>query len=394
MVKRFSKTKINDRRVDGLKAGECLADTELPGFFVRRQRGTTSYFIRKYLRGKRHFKTVGRHGPDALNTEQARERAGKMIDALSQANDLSQNFSVDQEMADQAPLRRRTNRIAKLVGLKYPLLPFEDRQRELAQVTGLSADYVLVLVRERERRDEFAALQSASLDDIDRQIREQLEVPDCERWFNKDQASADFEHWLRCATWTVEEAVALSLGKNPDWVSWDALKQYAGHSAFAELYRKRLDLTRRAIAASKLREPILPAQYVSWAQHLELDLPERLFAFTDRCNANLGAEVCGSDAELEKAKAELADCRQKMKDPNRRRLASYQRLVLILAAIHYGYRTGSIRQEAAVKIAAMSGSGELEISDGTVLSVLREAAADLECDDTELDLLLAEVGKS
>jgi integrase len=59
----FHKAKISIRVVEALKPGETIADTALPGFMVRRQRGDARiYFVRKAHRGFRHFQTIGEHG--------------------------------------------------------------------------------------------------------------------------------------------------------------------------------------------------------------------------------------------------------------------------------------------------------------------------------------------
>ena len=59
----FRKAKITIRAVEALKPGETIADTALPGFMVRRQKGDAQvYFIRKAHNGVRHFQTIGEHG--------------------------------------------------------------------------------------------------------------------------------------------------------------------------------------------------------------------------------------------------------------------------------------------------------------------------------------------
>ena len=46
------------------------------------------------------------------------------------------------------------------------------------------------------------------------------------RFFNQPHAAADFEHWSKLAHWTLDEAVALSFGKAPERVNWEAVSKY------------------------------------------------------------------------------------------------------------------------------------------------------------------------
>ena len=49
---------------------------------------------------------------------------------------------------------------------------------------------------------------------------------EAQRFFNQPRAKADFEYWSKCAYWTLDEAIALSLGKAPQIVSWEKVKGY------------------------------------------------------------------------------------------------------------------------------------------------------------------------
>ncbi|HUS97825.1 MAG TPA: tyrosine-type recombinase/integrase [Hyphomicrobiaceae bacterium] len=87
MTGKFRKTKITTRVVEGLMAGETVADTDLPGYFVRRQTGAATYFVRKYANGQRHFVTVGEHGREGWTERRARDQALQVIAALKQGRD-------------------------------------------------------------------------------------------------------------------------------------------------------------------------------------------------------------------------------------------------------------------------------------------------------------------
>ena len=47
------------------------------------------------------------------------------------------------------------------------------------------------------------------------------------RFFNQPHANADFDHWSKAEHWSLDEAIALVLGKAPEIVSWDKIKAYS-----------------------------------------------------------------------------------------------------------------------------------------------------------------------
>ena len=72
-------------------------------------------------------------------------------------------------------------------------------------------------------------LQSLYIAETEKHKQERIQKLDEEeqlRFYNLWSSNADFEHWSKTAYWTLEEAVALSFGKNPDLVSWDKLKNH------------------------------------------------------------------------------------------------------------------------------------------------------------------------
>ena len=87
MAGTFRKAKITTRVVGGLSSGETVGDTDLPGYFVRRQRGASVYFVRKHTNGQRHFVSIGEHGREGWTERRARDQALQIIAALRQGRD-------------------------------------------------------------------------------------------------------------------------------------------------------------------------------------------------------------------------------------------------------------------------------------------------------------------
>lgn len=96
------------------------------------------------------------------------------------------------------------------------------------------------------------------------------------RFYNLKSANADFEHWSKAAYWTLEEAIALSFGKQPDIVTWKALEQYKQKSAFVRTYAKRRDLALRATHWKKFGDTIPPVIFIDWCKQLKIELPNEL----------------------------------------------------------------------------------------------------------------------
>jgi len=88
---------------------------------------------------------------------------------------------------------------------------------------------------------------------------------------------ADFEHWMRVALWNADEAVALSLGREPDArFGWGYVSQLLEISEFARAYERRRLLVYRAIQAGDLPNQMRPDQFMRWAAALKLEVPDAL----------------------------------------------------------------------------------------------------------------------
>lgn len=97
------------------------------------------------------------------------------------------------------------------------------------------------------------------------------------RFFHSKIAEADFDYWSKMSHWTLEEAVALSFGKNPEVVSTKTLSSIPSYlSPFIQEYQKLMKLAVRAIAWQKLYDPVLPSIYVNWVLHNEISFPNQL----------------------------------------------------------------------------------------------------------------------
>jgi hypothetical protein len=97
-----------------------------------------------------------------------------------------------------------------------------------------------------------------------------------ERFFNQPHATANFAYWSKMAHWTLDEAVALSFGKAPELVHWQAISKYLALSRFAGEYQRRRELAVRAAQWKQLFDPVLPGIFLAWAKGLEIEVPAAL----------------------------------------------------------------------------------------------------------------------
>lgn len=134
------------------------------------------------------------------------------------------------------------------------------------QLNKKSTAEIEIIVAEEQKKQaiEFAEKRAADLQ---------------KRFYNDSSAKADYDFWSRAAHWTLEEAVALTFGKNPEVVNWMKLHKYHQEfnpDEFVVKYYKLRELTRRATVWKKLYDPILPSLYVSWIKQNQIDFPKEL----------------------------------------------------------------------------------------------------------------------
>jgi len=97
-----------------------------------------------------------------------------------------------------------------------------------------------------------------------------------EAFFESPDAKADLEYWSKAAYWTLNEAVALTVRKEPKVVTHEAVEKYHGVSDIAKTYRKTLELAYRARKIKELPEPLPPIIFLEWADRHRISLPEQL----------------------------------------------------------------------------------------------------------------------
>jgi hypothetical protein len=178
-----------------------------------------------------------------------------------------------------------------LVRRKYPSPRVSRAPRPFGRAYGYSGtrESAAEARRDKEVSDYKEALRALPAEDFaallnSEQVKEAAEIQakaagvEKARFFNQSHANADISFWSKAAYWTLEEAIALSFGKNPELVNWDRLKGMQFESPFVEKYRKLRDLAFRAKWIEKLYDPVLPSIYLRWIKENKLEFPEHLEA--------------------------------------------------------------------------------------------------------------------
>lgn len=124
--------------------------------------------------------------------------------------------------------------------------------------------------------NDLLALYHAEKAKESQEYRAKAELEEQKRFFNQPSAKADFGHWSKAAHWTLDEAIALSFGKNPQIVTWDRVKELTNISPFAQRYAQIRDLAHRAMAWKQLYDPVLPGIFLAWARRSEIDVSQEL----------------------------------------------------------------------------------------------------------------------
>jgi hypothetical protein len=152
------------------------------------------------------------------------------------------------------------------------------------------------------------------------QLRAKAEEAERERFYNHPSATADFDHWAKAAHWTLDEAIALSLGKAPELVRWEKLHNLTSMgSPFVTLYARRRDLALRAKSWDQLYDPVLPGIFLAWAKRTDLDVPSELIEAVEK----RGVQVADWKSLYEQAAAAL----KSEEEERERQVAGWKKLL-------------------------------------------------------------------
>jgi hypothetical protein len=209
-------------------------------------------------------------------------------------------------------------------------------------------------------------------------------------WFNQPTAIANFEHWSKAVTWTLDEAVALSFGLEPCLVNWDKLAPLATASEFAQEYAKKRDLIQRAELAGQISSPTTPNAFIVWSQRVNItvdqrivdavvahgELPDYKSLFDDATK-----QLARAQTERTKLDLQLEAKRSEAKSNTEKKLSTKERKTLLLmiytmATRRYQYDgrgNSSLPELLAPRANELGEQADVSITGRTIRNKLKEA---------------------
>lgn len=216
--------------------------------------------------------------------------------------------------------------------------------------------------------------------------------------FNRPDARANFGHWAMASYWSIEEATALSLGRDPRRVQLKSIKPFVHISSFAKLFTDRLDLLCRAQTMGQLYPKSSPSFFLAWAQRIGLSVPSELVESV----TSLGVQIADWKTLYERQRenfeivkealdTERAERRSEASRPTTpaqkelplRERESLLKLVIGMAVKGYSYDPASSRSPTAKEIATDLALIGLPMDEDTVRKYLKESAGLLPQDPAE-----------
>lgn len=233
---------------------------------------------------------------------------------------------------------------------------------------------------ELQYRTELAKLSLTKLSTLFQEVRAQeandqsalAELKDQQRFFHDPQADADFDHWSKMASWTPDEATALSLGKAPEVVNWEKIKPHVSESPFADQYVKRRNLVLRAGDAEELGASMSPGEFVAWAERRAIAVPAELKDAVRSAQQDV-EDWESLKTERDALKEKVANMEKGKPFGNRERNILYK-IILGMAKKKYRYDNDAKRQHASVAIAEDRKEYELSVGAQTIREHLGKAS--------------------
>jgi len=298
----------------------------------------------------------------------------------------------------------------KLNAISIP--PPEEKYQE-------ALDYVLDLAD--LPLDALRAAFEGEIERVWQEAQDEAELRESALFFHAPGTFANHLFWVRSLFWTPEQAVALSLNRNPAAISMLTLEANgAAGTSFASEYSARLYLLQQSIRAGLLGETIAPDAFIKWLYRLGFDPPPEMLTAAEALNYRLTdweaqyralcadynaleqeteksvaqfqelereyaahiraqAQRIGAQAdfievlEAEIAKLQAENGAAETEKPNK----SLQKIALGMAIKSYRFDPDGKRNSAVTNIVSAVVEAGFSISDDTVRELLKAAAATL-----------------
>jgi hypothetical protein len=167
-------------------------------------------------------------------------------------------------------LLRRKYPAYKLLAAKNNANPGSVSQKVLSEGAAYEAELRALSLTDLEELRRSEEIKSAAAE------RSRAEAHEQQLFFNKPSAEVDVEHWAAMAMWSLEEAIPLTFGKDPNVVQWESISAFTRTSPFAVAFERRRQIVLRAKAAQVLSDPTSPGAFITWAKRNNIPFPAEL----------------------------------------------------------------------------------------------------------------------
>ncbi|MCB4767316.1 hypothetical protein LGR54_01750 [Ancylobacter sp. Lp-2] len=217
---------------------------------------------------------------------------------------------------------------------------------------------------------------------------QKMEARDVFRFFNEPKAEADYTYWADLACWSVDEATALSFGKEPRVVNRETLAEPMPGSRFKKEYEARFERFTRAIQAGDLTEPLRPRDLMRRIAKFGISYPQNLIDLIPS-DKNVQIENNNNYQELQNEVQRLRTENAALMalnfepDESKPSTKSLYKLILAMAVGGYSFKipgnSGAVSDIIDDMTRHIDGpyAGILKLSDEAIRSTLRRAAAAL-----------------
>ena len=216
-----------------------------------------------------------------------------------------------------------------------------------AQAAGYREELKVLPPNEIARLAKEAALAG------EEEVRLRRELEEKQRFFNQTRADMDVTHWSRMSCWTLDQAVALSLGKDPRVVKWLLVKDFVRVSPFATEFEARREIVISAIVMRQLRDPTIPAVFLAWAERMQFPIPGNL---VDAVRA-LGHQIADWKSAYDEQKKIADDAVAELLEEQRKHVASIRENTSFVAKMREEQET--LTQKSARKVELETKNAEL-----------------------------------
>lgn len=220
-------------------------------------------------------------------------------------------------------------------------------------------------------KTELLTLHKQTLDEDKERNRLAAINEENSRFYNLKNANADFNHWAKADYWTLDEAVALSFGKEPKIVNLPAIQKLVDKSVFCQTYAKRYDLAKRATFCKQFNDAIPPVYFLNWADDMDFELPQGLL---DNVK-NYAGRAINWRHEYVELKSLYDEISEQPKPESTRKSENLLQALAAIAMDAYGYDPDSAKSTTPKDIAdALARLGQ-KVDPKTIRGWLKEGSA-------------------